>query len=157
MPDLENAVIDGLQLLLTLRLSGAPAEDTIEKVMDVWILAFRRGRVIDWQEGDGERVRAAFVTVAAHAERWPTPSQVLDRLPPRPERPRLPRPVRPMPPEVRAQLDALMARLLINDRPRAATPNEAEWPELQERLERQRMAMRRGLKPAPTPTGDDHA
>ena len=138
MPDLENAVIDGLQLLLTLRLSGAPAEDTIDAVADVWLLTFKRGRVIDWQEGDGERVRAAFVTVAAHAERWPTPSHVLDRLPPRPERPRLPRPVRPMPPEVRAQLDELLARLLVNDRPRPAGFSETDWPAVQARLERQR-------------------
>lgn len=138
MSDLEHAVIDGLQLLLTLRLSGAPAEDTIEKVCDVWILAFRRGRAIAWQDGDGERVRAAFVTVAAHAERWPTPGQVLDRLPPRPERPCLPRPKRPMPPEVRAQLDELLAKLLVNDRPRPPPCNEPDWPAVQARLERQR-------------------
>jgi hypothetical protein len=136
MDDLHNAIIEGLQLLMTLRLSGAPALDMIDEVGDVWLLTFSRGRNIDWQDGDGERVRAAFVAVAAHAERWPTPSMVLDRLPPRKERPRLPRPTRPMPPEIRAQLDALMGRLLISDRPRPRGFDETTWPAVAERLAR---------------------
>lgn len=172
MTDLDTAILEGLQLLLTLRLSGAPAEDTIDAVADVWLLTFKRGRAIDWQEGDGERVRAAFVAVAAHAERWPTPSQVLDRLPPRPERPRLPRPTRPMPSEVRAQLDALMGRLLVSDRPRAAGFDETTWPAVAERLEavnekrgagseKREENTHRSSRPAPRPPipqpGDDHA
>ena len=36
---LEVVVIEGLQMLLTLRLRNAPAHDTITAVLDVWLMA----------------------------------------------------------------------------------------------------------------------
>lgn len=140
MIQLENAIIEGLQMLLTLRLPGAPAEDTIEAVGEVWIRACLHGRRLRWAPEDADRLRQAFLAVAAHCDRWPTPNQVLGHLPPRPDRPRLAGPARPLPDAIRAQFKALLARLLVNDRPRPPTPNEQDWPALEARLAEQRAA-----------------
>ena len=136
---LENCVITGLQMLMTLRLPGAPAQDTMDVVAEVWIAAFARGRRIGWDEGrDPARIEAAFIACAATTERWPTPGRVLDLLPPRLLTQRaLPGPFRPMPPEVRVQLQALLAQL-CQPLPRERVPGEADWARVESRLREQR-------------------
>lgn len=130
-------------MLLTLRLPGAPAADTIAAVAEVWLAAFKAGRNIFWEETDAGRVRQAFIATCAKADRWPAPARVLDELPPRLIDPRrtLAREPKPLPPEIRAQLLALIGWLCQPDPRRSVppAPGEAEWPALEARLARQRV------------------
>ncbi|MCW5223495.1 hypothetical protein D5041_07760 [Verminephrobacter aporrectodeae subsp. tuberculatae] len=106
---LEVRVIEGLQTLLTLRLRNAPAADTIEAVMEVWLAVFM-SRSVRWEEArDAPRIRGAFLSIAGSVDFWPAPAQVFAAMPPPPELPRLtaPRPG-PIPAEVRARLDSLL-------------------------------------------------
>lgn len=87
-PKLHNAVIDGLTMLLALRLTGTPAMDTVVATAQAWskVLAFGR----DWdEEQDVARFQAGFLQLAAVIDRWPAPKDLLDKLPPRPERMKL--------------------------------------------------------------------
>lgn len=85
----EDAINDGLQGLVALRLDGAPPADTLVKTLDVWSLAlWRHGAWIE--QMDAGRFAAAFVKMAATLDRWPAPKAVLTHLPDRPERKALP-------------------------------------------------------------------
>lgn len=90
---LEREFARGLQGLVALRLSGAPAEDSITLTLDVWLAAvssLARG----WHEHlDAPRIRKAFATLYRTCDRWPAPKQFLDCLEHRPPPPALPAPV----------------------------------------------------------------
>ena len=104
---LQDVLIDGLQMLLALRLRDAPPADTITVTLDAWLLVFR-SRPMRWDSATSpQRLRQAFLNVAAKAERWPTPAQVLAEYPAPPPRPALPPPTSKMPPHVREQLALL--------------------------------------------------
>ena len=84
-PKLHNAVIDGLTMLLALRLTGTPAMDTVVATAQAWskVLAFGR----DWdEEQDEARFQTGFLRLASEVDRWPAPKDLLSKLPPRPER-----------------------------------------------------------------------
>lgn len=86
LPDsLHNAVIDGLTLLLALRLPGTPAADTAQATAQAWSTALAAGKQWD-AEADLPRIQTAFAILAAHIDRWPAPRHLLDCLPPPPER-----------------------------------------------------------------------
>ena len=89
LPDkLHNAVVDGLTILLALRLPGTPAVDTVVATAQAWssVLAFGR----EWdEEQDVARFQTGFLQLAAVIDRWPAPKDLLDKLPPRPERMKL--------------------------------------------------------------------
>lgn len=153
---LEEAVLEGLQMLLTLRLPGAPAADTIAAGAEVWIGAFKAGRNIGWDErADRPRIRQAFLAVCAKVDRWPAPSRVLDELPPRVlDRSRaLAMPPKPLPPAIREQLVALLERLRLPDpeRPPIESFDELDWPALAARLTAQQ-TLRRALEAPPHPS-----
>ena len=77
---LENCIIEGIQMLIALRLMNAPAEDSVNALVDVWCVAFMARTT--WHEArDVPRLYQAFARAAAGLERWPTPAQVLDKLP----------------------------------------------------------------------------
>lgn len=81
---LHNAMIDGLTMLLTLRLSGSPAADTIAATAQAWSHVLAHGR--EWDEArDLKRFQTAFMVLAAEINRWPSPRDFLDVLPPPPE------------------------------------------------------------------------
>lgn len=104
---LQDVLIDGLQMLLALRLRDAPPADTITVTLDAWLLVFR-SRPIRWDQATSpQRLRQAFLTVAATAERWPTPALVLREIPPPPPPPALPAPDSKMPESIRAQIAQL--------------------------------------------------
>jgi hypothetical protein len=63
-----------------LGLDRTPASDVIEITVGTWHEAITTGRVFD-QQRDTPRVRAAFVTLAQTAERWPQPRHFLYALP----------------------------------------------------------------------------
>ncbi|WP_165010845.1 hypothetical protein [Neisseria yangbaofengii] len=83
---LHNAVIDGLTMLLTLRLAGTPAADTAAATAQTWSRVLAHGR--EWDEArDLKRFQTAFMVLAAETNRWPSPRDFLDVLPPPPAPP----------------------------------------------------------------------
>lgn len=81
---LHNAMIDGLTMLLTLRLAGSPAADTVAATAQAWSHVLAHGREWD-EERDLKRFQTAFMVLANEMSRWPSPKDFLDNLPPPPE------------------------------------------------------------------------
>lgn len=81
---LHNAMIDGLTMLLTLRLSGSPAADTVAATAQTWSRVLAHGRAWD-ETRDVPRFQTAFMVLANEISRWPSPKDFLDNLPPPPE------------------------------------------------------------------------
>lgn len=104
---LEHIVIDGVQLLLALRLANAPAADTVDATVTAWLIAFMaRGHWVE--ERDGPRFKAAFLRLVSTLDRWPAPKHLLDAMPAAAAQISLPPPSgKPMPADVRAKLHAL--------------------------------------------------
>lgn len=95
---LMDAIVDGLSALLALRLDGAPAHDSAVMTAKTWAVAFMaQPRLWDCQR-DAPRVSQAFATLVGQVNRWPTPRQLLDVLPPPPPPLMLQRdPIKPTP------------------------------------------------------------
>ena len=89
---LEREIARGLQGLIALRLSGAPADDSVTLTLDVWLVAME-SLSVNWNEQlDAERVRRAFRTLYRICDRWPPPKLFLDNLGNRDPPPALPPP-----------------------------------------------------------------
>lgn len=87
---LDNAIIEGVQRLLILRLKNAPALDTVELLVDTWVYVFK-SQPIDWNEAlDAPRIQRAFLQCAGKVDEFPAPKTVLQYLPSRPEVLKLP-------------------------------------------------------------------
>ncbi|MCP1659311.1 hypothetical protein [Neisseria perflava] len=86
--NLYNEMVGGLQMMLALRLSGAPAADTVGALAQAWEIALTCNRVWD-ATLDAGRFQTAFAVLAGQINRWPVPADVLNALPPRPEPPKL--------------------------------------------------------------------
>ncbi len=113
---LQDALIDGLQLLVSLRLRDAPAPDSITVTLDAWLLVFR-SRPMRWDEPTApRRLRQAFLDVAATAERWPLPAHVLREFKPPPPPPALPAPESRQPAQVRELMKELRQQLVEKTR-----------------------------------------
>ena len=77
---LEREIARGLQGLIALRLTGAPADDSVTLTLDVWLAAIE-SLSVNWNEQlDAERVRRAFRTLYRICDRWPPPKVFLDNL-----------------------------------------------------------------------------
>ena len=77
---LEREIARGLQGLIALRLTGAPADDSVTLTLDVWLAAIE-SLSVNWNEQlDAERVRRAFRTLYRICDRWPAPKLFLDNL-----------------------------------------------------------------------------
>lgn len=116
-PWFRGAIVDGLQMLLALRLERTPAADAIVATGAVWISALWPSHA--WDEAlDRPRLAAAFARLACERESWPAPKHLTDALPGRPEPPRLPAP--PISAEARAAASARLRALAatIGRRPR---------------------------------------
>lgn len=80
-PLCKNAVLDGLDRLLALGLSGRPAAADVQSTALAWIDALS---VRAWDDArDQKRIETAFRRLSAVAQRWPAPAQLIDALPPR--------------------------------------------------------------------------
>lgn len=85
MPDwVFNQLIDGLQKLLVLRLSGSPPADAVEALAIVWEEALTPYVHSFTQEHDEQRLPTAFKRLIRKAERWVQPAQLIAEIPPRP-------------------------------------------------------------------------
>lgn len=78
---MHNELLDGLSMLLCLRLDNAPAEDMVEGTAAVWGIALSKGRA--WDEArDRWRFREGFgLLIASGLSRWPQPSKLIEVLP----------------------------------------------------------------------------
>lgn len=78
---LRAAVGDGLMRMYSLRLPGAPAEDMIDVVAEVWLDAIADLNK-DWQESlDRPRIEKAFTRLIQLYREWPSPAMLIDELP----------------------------------------------------------------------------
>ena len=80
-----NQMIEGLQKLLVLRLSGAPPADTVTALAAVWEEALTPYTWYYDKGTDGRRLPQAFAAVVQTADKWVQPAHVIAALPPRPE------------------------------------------------------------------------
>lgn len=119
-PWLLTEIATGLQKLHLLSLDRTPAADVIAGTAQAWCEAIEHGRAFD-QHLDTKRIRAAFVTLAANVDRWPSPRQFLDALPGR-EQLALTKQTIPADPERAKQHIAEIARTLTG-RDAAAGPD----------------------------------
>ena len=88
-----SVIAEGLQRLAVMRLPSHPQETELELTCAIWIdsLWFRRA----WhEEPDAGRLRRAFLALAGAVRRWPSPADLLDHLPAKPQPPALPAPAR---------------------------------------------------------------
>lgn len=108
---LNNALIDGLQLLRAVPLKFAPAPDAITATLDAWLIAVSAWN-IEWEQAvDERRIRHAFSVLSGTLIDWPQPKQLREAMPPRPERIALTRQLtKHITPEVRAHIDAIVAK-----------------------------------------------
>jgi len=111
----KDLIINGLQTLVALRLRGTPSAETLPAVAKIWVAALST-RNIRWDEDlDRDRLRKAFVEVAATATHWPSPAEFIALIPPRKPQNALPPPVdKSMSPETRKMLDDLLNRMKKN-------------------------------------------
>ncbi len=82
-----NALADGLTMLLALALPGTPPAETIKLTLNVWENSLWQRQA--WSADDTPRLQAAFVYLAGTCDRWPAPRQLRAALPARPEVPLL--------------------------------------------------------------------
>ena len=107
---LEREIARGLQGLIALRLSGAPADDSVTLTLDVWLAAIE-SLSVNWNEQlDAERVRRAFRTLYRICDRWPPPKVFLDNLGNRDPPKSLPAP--PITPEARERNRAKLREIM---------------------------------------------
>lgn len=112
---LKNAVIDGLQALLVLRLRGSPAKDTLPALANLWVATITTRPVLWDEERDAPRIKKAFLELMATADHWPAPSAFLAMIPPLLPTYSLPGPVdRNMSPETRKLVDDMLAKMRRN-------------------------------------------
>lgn len=88
---IRTEVVEGLQKLYTLRLSFAPSPDGVVLAAQVWIEAIS-SLPISWCDQDRGRIRKAFTLLLQDVDKWPSPKQLIDRLPARKPLPSLPQP-----------------------------------------------------------------
>lgn len=106
-----NAVLSGLQFLWALGLPGTPAGEVAALTATSWVQALWLHPLRWTEEQDLPRLTEAFTTVAARTERWPTPRNVLDALPPRPPAQALAHQGTLPPPALRNKIAQLTGRL----------------------------------------------
>lgn len=107
---LEREIARGLQGLVALRLSGAPADDSITMTLDIWLAALDSAPVRWDEQQDTQRIRRAFRSIYRTCDRWPPPRLLLDNLGHRDPAPALPAPQ--VPREIRQKNVALLQRML---------------------------------------------
>lgn len=111
----KDSIINGLQMLMALRLRNTPSSETMQAVAKVWMAALS-SRSIQWdEEHDAERIRKAFTELAATSTHWPSPAEFMAVMPPRKETLKLAPPVdRSMSPKTRQMLTDLLTRMKRN-------------------------------------------
>lgn len=145
---LRREISSGLQALVALSLKNQPAAEVLPLTADIWLRAVQRGSVgCDIESIDAPRIREGFEQLFPRLREWPTPVDLLDRIPGRPEREKLPEPPRS------AEQEAVGRRALmeIEERLKAAytlpeLPRKDE-EETRRHLRRQAETLQKGARP----------
>ena len=117
-PWFTTAIITGIQKLAAMSLPATPTDSALKLAGAVWVETLWARR--SWYpDTDPRRLSIAFTALAGHARRWPSPADLLDHLPPRPQPPALPPPPGPA---AQAHLAALKARIATAPPGRRAHP-----------------------------------
>jgi biotin operon repressor len=108
---LENILIDGLQMLKSMGLEGAPGHDASTHTLDGWLLACMSWG-ITWDQGQDEwRLRAAFQSMFGAITKWPQPITLNHFMPGRTPQPSLTPPrSSTIPPDIREKINAFTQR-----------------------------------------------
>lgn len=111
----KDSILNGLQMLMALRLRNTPSSETMQAVAKVWVAALS-SRPVAWDESlDSERIKTAFMELAANSTHWPSPSEFLASMPPRKELLKIAPPVsRDMSPQTREMVTNLLNRMRKN-------------------------------------------
>ena len=105
-----NAITEGLQVLITLSLPNQPPLDTISYTQRTWVAALWGARHA-WVETDVPHIAAAFLALTRTADRWPAPKHLLAAMP-RPAPPRA-LPELPVTPEQRRRVITRIRDLVV--------------------------------------------
>lgn len=84
----DKSITEGIQRLMLLGLDRMPPSEFISGTVDAWCDALFPGR--DWRITDADRIREGFRVLSMTRRTWPTPSEFLQAIPPRPEPKALP-------------------------------------------------------------------
>jgi len=119
-------MIDGLTQLMSLSLDRTPPADSVQITAATWINATTAGREWD-RERDTRRIRAAFATLQATSDKWPSPRHFLAALP-HVEQRAMGYEVKPLSPaEAEARMAAL--RRMLDEAP-PLVPDKRESPRM---------------------------
>lgn len=81
-PLCHNEILNGIELLLAVRLRWAPTKtDDIERVGAAWLVAAAAAKVYWDDSRDPPRIRAAFASLTGTVRDWPAPADMLAALP----------------------------------------------------------------------------
>ncbi|TCJ95937.1 hypothetical protein EV694_1940 [Volucribacter psittacicida] len=80
---LQDTIINGLSRLIVLRLQNCPPEDAVELTVKVWLEAITFKFPHLEEKLDRKRIEQAFLKLCCECERFPTPSMLIERMPPR--------------------------------------------------------------------------
>ena len=84
-------IAEGFQKLKTLGLENSPSADIIRATVEVWVDAIERHG--QWNEAlDKGRITQAFNRLINQCDKWPTPSKLIECIPPRAPKKALPKP-----------------------------------------------------------------
>lgn len=76
-------LIEGFKKLKALNLEGSPAADMIQTALSVWLSSLDE-KTKGWNEvQDKGRITQAFNRLIAEYDKWPTPSRIINFIPPR--------------------------------------------------------------------------
>ena len=111
-PGVNNALSDGLQRTLAMRLSGHPPADAADGMFQAWVAAFD-ALPLAWDDSrDVPRICTAFARLWADCDKWPAPKMLIERLPPIPEPLKLEAKRPPLTPEQLAAHNRRMAAII---------------------------------------------
>lgn len=82
---IRKEILEGLQLLCTLRLQGAPPAEAIEATAQGWLIALAPRTAGFEEELDKNRIAQGFQLLAAQTLRWPPPAALIELIPERPK------------------------------------------------------------------------
>jgi hypothetical protein len=73
-------------------LSFSPAAESLQETAETWIEAITPLLGNPIEKIDAPRLRASFLSLTQTSKKWPSPSDLIDHLPPRPQVKQLPPP-----------------------------------------------------------------
>lgn len=80
-----DEILEGLEKLMSLRLSFSPAAESLQKTAETWVEVLTPSLGNPIQQIDAPRLRVAFLHLCRTCKKWPSPADLLENLPHRPK------------------------------------------------------------------------